>query len=62
MNKQDAFEAMEQGSFVTNRYFSAGEYLWLNKENQVMTEDNYPFQTFWDSNYLPDVEWEIYNN
>ena len=70
MNKQDAFLQMKEGKKITNRYFAAGEYLWINSDrdwveensDQILTEDNYPFTTYWDSNYLPDIEWEIYND
>lgn len=61
MNKTEAFAMMIEGHKVTNRYFTSDEYLYYNTNNEsIMTEDGYEFPNYWESGYLPDVEWTIY--
>ena len=60
MNKQEAFEAMLKGNKIINEYFTSDEYLHYKNE-RIETEDGYLMDNYWNTNYLPNVKWEIKN-
>ena len=63
MNKQEAYQEMFSSQMITNSYFMNDEYLCYNfDKDQIVTEEGYLFDRFWDNDYLANVEWEIFKN
>jgi len=51
MTKQEAYALMEQGKKVRHQYYSDGEWVTLDKNRQIQTEEGYThgnrFGEFW---------------
>jgi len=63
MNKKEAYEYMLAGGLITNMYFSRDEFLFISPESdRIEKEDGYHMDNFWDSDYLPTVKWEKYED
>ena len=63
MTRQEAYEAMKNGSKVTHGYFSDGEYYEF-KDNSIIAEDGVDHtRVFWkeEQNSWRETGWEICN-
>ena len=51
MTKQEALQAMKDGKKVFHEYYTSDEYLWMNENGHIFTEENYDMGTerseFW---------------
>lgn len=43
MTKQEAHDAMKNGSLVTHELFSKGEFIYINHTGMMSTDDGYYF-------------------
>jgi len=64
MNKEEAYQAMLDGHKVTNEYYDVKEYVFLNKDRKIQTEDGVVhgtrFDEFWAVRQSETAEWSIF--
>jgi hypothetical protein len=62
MTKNEAIEAMREGKKVTHRYFTDGEYLYM-ENGMLFSEEGYHHRwfDFWNERkeHVWDIDWEI---
>lgn len=58
MTKQEAIEAMKSGAKVTHRFFTPEEFIIMEDDFTIGTEEGYAFSTaeFW--RYRKKAEWQ----
>lgn len=50
MTKSEAYEEMQKGNKIRHEYYSPNEYLFINRQGRIETEDGYThsrFGNFW---------------
>ena len=62
MNKQQALQCMKKGYKVTHRFFSLQEYIFIDKDRIMKTEEGYDFRAGFENrnNVFWQTDWSIY--
>lgn len=64
MTKAQAIQAMKEGEKVTHRYFDSGEYIFIDQNGSITSEDgcSISYEDFWAlrSAIEWDSNWNIY--
>lgn len=58
MTKDEALGKMKQGFKVSNQYFTSDEFLYMNENGVIMSEDGYNFND-WFFNIHWGEEWKL---
>ena len=64
MTKKEAIQAMRKGHKVTHRYFTSEEYITMDSQDNIVTEEGYktPEANFWTDRISESWEegWELW--
>ena len=63
MTKKEAYQAMVSGLKVRHEYYSSNEYVFINKDGKIQTEDGCihgkQFDEFWNIRQVWETGWSI---